>query len=450
MQTLSAFLSDRLNLQLGTVKAQVEAGVRVTNLFLNKEKSGGNSGYLVAEPRVNASLSLLNHKNNRLVDDLTLTGGFGLSNKMPTLSYLYPDAAYYDNVALARWTDSETDRLALVQTTIVSQTQNPDLKPAHSRKWEVGLQLRKGRVQGSLTYFNERHDNEYDYASQLLWIDYPYFTLPADASEARFDAATQNVTYTAADGTPGTATKTVYTERLSWGMAQNAWLTEKHGLEYTLNLGEWRALRTSLNVSGAWFWIKRKLKVVNYENLGHDTRIASANQYCVVRPTGRGSINDRVNTTFAFITHIPAVKVIVTTNVQVVWRTSSKEIYEDEQGRSRYYLKSYSDRDYMVTDPLGYYDMEANWHEWTAADAENTMLSSYSKRLQLYEMEPSVQKPWAMLSFRLTKEIGRTAELSFIANNLTNTRKYRRYSNSGLQYQPYPAMYFGGEVKLKF
>ena len=67
-----------------------------------------------------------------------------------------------------------------------------------------------------------------------------------------------------------------------------------------------------------------------------------------------------------------------------------------------------------------------------------------------YDLDGEVQTPWVMLNMRFTKEIGKTAELSFIANNLTNTRKYRRYSSSNSQYQPYPAMYFGGEVKLKF
>ncbi|MBR1448737.1 MAG: TonB-dependent receptor [Prevotella sp.] len=449
ISNLSAFVSDRADLSFGTIRAQVEAGLRLSNLFLNKEKSGGNSGYLVLEPRINLSLNLLNRKNNTMLDDLTLTGGFGLSNKMPSLLYLYPDAAYYDNVALGRWSDDPTERLGLIQTTIVQNTQNPDLKPTRSRKWEIGLQLQKGQVEGSVTYFNERHNDEYGFSTQLLWIDYPYFTLPEGATKPVFDPATNNVNYTL-NGTTGTATKTIYTERASWGMADNTTRSEKHGIEYTLNLGEWKPLRTSLNISGAWLWIKRVRETISYENVSVNNRISTANQYCVVSPSGIGSITDRFSTNFAFITHIPAVKMIFTTNVQVVWRKSEKGIYEDENGHSRYYLKNYSDRDYMVVDPLGYYDMQANWHDWTAADAENSLLNGYMNRRQLFNLEPEVEKPWAMLSMRLTKEIGKTAELSFIANNLTNTHKYRRFSNNNGQYQSYPAMYFGGEVKLKF
>lgn len=451
MQSLSVFLSDRTSLSLGTMKAQVEAGVRLTNLFLDKEKSGGNSGYLVAEPRVNTSLSLLNRKNNRLVDDLSVTGGYGLSNKMPTMVYLYPDKAYYDHVALARWNENDAnDRLALVQTTIVSQTQNPDLKVANSRKWELGLSVRKKQFSATVTYFNEHHDNEYGFVTQLMWIDYPSFSLPNNVTNAVYNSATQQVTYTVGNGTTGTAIKNTYTERTSWGMSYNAYETRKHGIEYTLGLGEWRALRTSLNISGAWFWIKRLRKGVEHENVSYNTRMPSSNQYCIVTPPGKGEIKDRVSTNFAFVTHIPAVKMIATTNIQAVWRNSERTVYEDGDGNSRYYRKSYSDGDYMVVDPIGYYDMERTWHPWTAADSENPMLNSYMRRIQLYDMDAEVKKTWFMLSMRLTKEIGKTAELSFIANNLTNTRKYHRYKNSNSQYQAYPPMYFGGEIKLKF
>lgn len=60
-----------------------------------------------------------------------------------------------------------------------------------------------------------------------------------------------------------------------------------------------------------------------------------------------------------------------------------------------------------------------------------------------------VIKPWALLSFRFTKEIGRVAELSVIANNFTNTKKWHTNPHSLAKTQLYPDMYFGAELKLK-
>ena len=431
------------------MKAQIEAGIRVNTLILDKEKSGGKSGTTVTEPRINASLSLLNKQNCRWIDDLSVTGGYGLSHKMPSLLYLYPDRAYFDHVALGRWSEQPGGSMALMQTTIIEQTQNPNLKPTRSRKWEIGLSLRKKQVNVTITYFNERHSDEFAFMSQPTWIDYPYFTVPEGAEQLSFNATDGSVGYML-NGQPGTATKTMYTERVSWGMADNCYLTRKHGIEYTLNVGEWKPIRTSLNITGAWFWIKRQSQKQWYENVNVDTRLTMPNQYMIVQPEGAGGIQDRINTNFAFITHIPQLKMIFTTTLQVVWRQSSQPIYEDAEGNNRYYMKEYSDRSYWVVDPVGYYDMQQNWHEWSSADASNTTLNPYMRRLMDYAIESEVIDPWAMLSMRFTKELGKTGEVSFIANNLTNTHVYRRYKNSNSQFLVHPPMYFGAEVKLKF
>lgn len=449
LQTLSAFLSDHTAVNFATMRAQLDAGVRLSNLFLNSDKSGGKSGYFVAEPRVNVLLTLLNKDNNKVLDDLTLTGGFGLANKMPTLLYLYPDKAYFDNVALGRWSDNEADRLALATTTIISNTQNTNLKPVHTQKWEVGLAFQKKQVQGTVTFFHEHHDNEFGFLTQPVWIDYPYYDVPSGAVNPTFDAATQNVYYTQ-NGVAGTAVRNMYLERVSWSMPYNTTRSLKHGIEYTLNLGTWKALRTSLNITGAWFHIKRQRMTESFTNVSMDTRLQQNNFSMVLLPNGLGTVTNRINTNFAFVTHIPAIKMIFTTTVQVVWRQSEQAIYEDADGHSRYYLKNYTDRDYMVVDPIGYYDVNRQWHDWTAADADDPMLNIHMARTQPYNLETSVVKPWAMLCLRFTKELGRVGEISFIANNLTNTRKYRRDKWTNSLYQVYPSMYFGAEVKLKF
>ena len=50
---------------------------------------------------------------------------------------------------------------------------------------------------------------------------------------------------------------------------------------------------------------------------------------------------------------------------------------------------------------------------------------------------------------RFTKEIGKIAELSFTANNFTNTRKWHTNKHTLAKRQLYPDMYFGAELKIK-
>ena len=373
---------------------------------------------------------------------MDLTGGFGISNKMPTLMYLYPDYAYFDNASLSKYGTETKDRLGLITTDVVKNTANPDLRPARSTKWEAGLSFRINRIKGFATFFHESHRHELGFTSQLIWQNYDKYTVPATATDPVFDAASGDVTYRV-DGTEHTALRTKTTEMYTWSRAANSTTTHKHGIEYGLDFGEIKPLHTSLNISGAWFHIKRKNEnmPLNY--------IYSSFDYVGVLPSGGGNLRDRFNSTFRLITHIPAIKMVFTTSVQVVWYESTQTIYEDENGNSRYYLKSYEDKDYLVVDPMGYYDKQGHYTAWSPADADDADKSRIMYRTQPYLYEKDVIKPWALLSFRFTKEIGRVAELSVIANNFTNTKKWHTNPHSLAKTQLYPDMYFGAELKLK-
>ena len=442
LNTLSGFLSDKLSLSVGTTRAAIEAGLRISNLFLNANKSGGNSGMLVAEPRVNTTVSLLNKRNNSFIDDLSLTGGFGLSNKMPTLLYLYPDNVYYDNVSLSKYGDNAKDRLALLTTDVISNTTNPSLRPAHSRKWEAGLSFRKGQVRGFITYFNERHTHEFGFSSQLYWANYTQFHVPSSATDPIFDASTGNVTYTY-NNERLTAQKTLKTDMLTWYRPSNNSRSLKHGIEYGLDFGTFKPLRTSLSINGAWFHIARTEEgtSLNYINRNFN--------YVAVMPSGFGTVKDRFNTTFRFITHLPAVKMIFTTTVQVVWYDSERMVYNDASGNARTRTFNYQGRDYLAVDPMGYYDRTGKYTEWQHQMADDATLGLMMLRYQTYAFKRDVVKPWALLNFRFTKEIGSIAELSFTANNFTNTHKWHTNKHTLAKRQLYPEMYFGAELKLK-
>ena len=437
LQTLSAFLEDRLSVRLAGRPLQVSAGVRLSNLFLDSRKSGGRSNLFVAEPRVNASFTLLDRHNNSWFDELSLTGGFGISNKMPTLLYLYPDKAYFDYVSLSKYGTTEDSRLALLTTDVVSNTQNPNLKPVNSRKWEAGVNFRLGNVKGFITYFNELHRHEYGFASQLLWSHYDKFDVPVEASNVRFDGT--DVSYQL-NGVHHTASRTEQVMMNTWSRPDNTTRSFKQGIEYMFDLGTWKALRTSLNVDGAWFHIKRTSEKdrINYINKTYD--------YVPVMPAGSGTVNDRFNTNFRFITHIPAVRMVFTTTLQVVWYESRRNTYEHPDGTVRYHTSEDGSR--LIVSPLGFYDKTGTYTPWQPEFETNPTYQLMNGSYLTYAFKKDVIDPWVLLNFRFTKELGRVGEVSFIANNFPNMSKWHtgRYSRS--KSQLYPSMYFGAELKL--
>lgn len=166
-------------------------------------------------------------------------------------------------------------------------------------------------------------------------------------------------------------------------------------------------------------------------------------------PSGFGTVKDRFNTTFRFITHLPAVKMIFTTTVQVVWYDSERMVYNDASGNARTRTFNYQGRDYLAVDPIGYYDRMGQYTEWQHQMADDATLGLMMLRYQTYAFKRDVVKPWALLNFRFTKEIGSIVELSFTANNFTNTHKWHTNKHTLAKRQLYPDMYFGAELKLK-
>ena len=439
MQALSMFVEDNSTLRLGTTSLQFAAGVRISNLFLNKDKAKQGSIF-VAEPRANLEYTFLTKKNNSLFDKLAISGGFGISNKMPTLLYLYPDNAYFDSNSLSyQGGTGANSALAIMTTKVISDTQNAGLRPARSTKWEIGLNARTGKMKGYITYFSERHRHELGFDSRLAWLNYNRYNVPVGASDLSYNHGVVNYTYA---GATQTATVTPKSEMVTWSFPINNGSTDKHGIEYSWDFGTFAPLRTSLNVDGAWFHIKRKSETPSVYFIQKDYDYAS------VLPAGEGSVSDRFNTNFRFITHIPQVKMIFTTTLQVVWYESSRIIYEDKAGASLYHLSAGGT--HYVVSPSGFYNRQAQWTPWQTSYDNDPRYSNIARNFMIYAFKADNISPWAMLNFRFTKELGKVAELSFMANNFLNMRKYHVNSNSGTKSKLHPDSYFGAEIKLKF
>lgn len=438
LHSLSAFLSDASTFDFGATSLQFEAGLRLSDLLLSKDKSG-ESNIFVAEPRANAEYTFLTKKNNSLFDKLSISGGFGISNKMPTLLYIYPDRAYFDNVSVSAIA-SDMSRIAAMTTSVVDKTHNPDLKPARSTKWELGLNARIGKFKGYVNFFSELHRNEFGFDPQFILLKYNTYNIPTGASNLLYTEG-KGVTYTI-DGVTASASTSPATELQLWSRPSNTMRTYKHGIEYSLDFGTFKPLSTSLVIDGAWFHIRRKSDVnsLNYISYQYD--------YIPLMPAGSGTVSDRVNSNFRFITHIPAVKLVFTTTMQVVWYENTRSIYESRNGKKLYHLSA--DGSEYIVSPLGFYDREGKWNEWQPSNETLSKYSLMNGRYFLYSFKSDRISPWVLFNFRLTKELGTRADISFMANNFLGIKKYHTDRNTLYKQQLYPSSYFGAELKLKF
>ena len=457
LSTLSVFAEGHGEYHLGSTILSLQPGVRVSRLFIDRNQAL-RGDITTVDPRVNATYQFLTADNNSVFQNLSLTGGYGIASKMPTMASLYPTPAYFDFVNYNSYTGIDDPRnIAVMTTHVVSNTANPNLRPARARKFEIGLSGRAHGITGSVTYFSEHIKNEFGFVSCPLSMDYNRYVIPvADQSSSTVPHyADGKLYYTTADGTVKEAPASRLREVRSYSMPSNTVDTRKHGIEYTFNFGKIKPISTNLIVDGAWFWIKRRNTVGSFTSSrvvdGVDENgVTTFNTYLGVMPAGAGSILSRVNTNFRFVTHIPAIRLIFSTTVQVVWHESQRYIYEDADGKSLYKLENSSlDRPMLSVSPVGYYDKNLIYHDWNPAEVERPqeLITSYYNtnyyNTQKYPMT-------CMLNFKVTKEIGNYVELSVIANNFLKLSKVYTQDMIGGYRELYSPMYFGAEIKAKF
>lgn len=444
MNTLSGFFENKTIFPIGKTSATIQVGVRASKLHIDRNYLD-RSDITSVDPRFNAEWSVLNKKNNDFIDNLSFTGGWGLTTKMPSLAYLYPDKAYYDELAYYNMPQN----MAITTTSIIENTGNVNIKPSTGKKFEFGISAEKGKVNGTVTFYHENYTNEFGYTTTIFSDAFYTYNVPSGAQNLDFSGGQLHYTH---NGQNGIATLTPDTLFQSYSNPNNTSKSEKMGVEYSINFGQFKAIRTSLVIDGAWMYVKRQSANNVWSEMG--SLNGQYYPYAVLRPGGSGSVNQRVNTNFRFITHIPQVKMVFTTTAQVIWGESRQMIYQDENGKDLWYkTTNFNGVECLAIDPVGYKDYAGNYYDWDVKfrdksykNAEYEMINTYST-LTYFEKEK--YPAYVIFNFRLTKELGDRMEFSFMANNLFNSRKIHKNVNTAGYSVRTISQYFGAELKIK-
>lgn len=458
MHTIAGFVENNTEYKFSGTTLFVQPGLRLSRLMVDQAQAR-RGDFVTIDPRLNLSYQFLSSENNSLFKSLALTGGYGYASKMPTMSHLYPTAAYFDNVCYNSYLGLDNPRnIAVMSTSVVQNTANPDLKPARSRKFEVGLNGRAGRVSGTVTYFRENIENEFGFQSTPFGIEFNRYIIPkADQLSTTIPSYSNGtLQYTLADGTVKTAQAYRQNEVRSYSMPGNVYATKKEGVEYSLNFGKIVPLSTEFIVDGAWFWIKRKSTGNSFNSsrvpsvVDPTTGITTYNTYLAVLPSGSGSVQSRVNSNFRFVTHIRPVRLVLSTTLQVVWHESQRNIYEDADGNPLYREVVQSNGKTMFeVAPLGYYDKDLKFNEWNPNNVEHPFeLSQQYSNLNYFKEQTYPLN--CMLNFKVSKEIGKNLNLSVVANNFLKLSRVYRQEMIGGYRELYSPMYFGAEIKARF
>lgn len=399
-----AFAEENFQWSIGERELKVQAGVR----FDHASVVGS-----VLSPRFNASFDLIPHT-------LTLSGGYGITSKMPTLLYLYPEKAYFEYVninELANESIPEDERLFMT-TTKVYDTENRDLKVAKNHKAEIGLRLNVGKVSASVTAFQERLKNGYS-------LDYTFDSF----NTFMYDEYTRNK-----DGQLVLASSLPVLN--SFHTPTNNLNVKTQGLEFDVNVGRIDAIRTSFQLNGAWMRTQSWSNSHEfYDNSG--TGASSRTPVAIYEAGAVKSYRQQFATTLRATHNIPQIGFVVTLTAQAIWNQSNWKTFGNDTIPVGYIsldnkVTMFPEGKYTTTDQL-------------KADGFDYMLQNPNHSHATKE----TYNPYFCFNMNVTKEISDMFRVSFFANNMF--RSYPRMEskrNPGTYTSLNNRFFFGLELSL--
>ncbi len=410
LKHFGAFAEENLNWTIGRNVLSLQAGVRYDNVSV----AGG-----ALSPRFNASLDII-------PEVLTIHGGYGITAKMPTLLFLYPEPAYFEYTnlnELANENIAEADR-RFITTTRVFDTQNKNLKIAKNHKAEIGFDLQLGKVDLSVTGFTEHQKNGYSMTSTLESFQpviYNKFTRD-DNFNIVLDQA--------------------YNVISRYNVPTNNRFAETKGIEFELNIGRIEAIRTSFQLNGAWMRSKSYTTgIIFYDNNSE----APAGRHDIGIYEGHASdyYAQQFTTALRATHNIPQIGFVVTLTAQAIWQDQDWAVFHNDTIPIGYLSQTTAQPTYF----------KGNEYQTVqdVRDAGLTYLLNYPGHSNAVKESYS---PYFLFNLNLTKEISDMLRVSFFANNMFRSYPRRESKRTPGEYevmfrQHGNRFYFGVELSLK-
>ncbi len=455
---LAYYAEENLGIPLGKTRLDLQAGLRFTNvqpegIFRSKEET------TMLDPRFNARYTVIDNGKGAL-SHLAFRGGYGLFSKGPSLLYLYPDRAYWDKTGLSYYDPIAQRGLFVVTTKIFENPRNENLVPAVNRKIEGGFDATVNNIDLNVTLYSEKMENGFSFESYYENFIFNRYTQPLQNGLELYFVPGSGVFYL--DPVSGTEVQLPVTQDtvfVSFTYPGNGTMTTKRGLEFTLDLGMVRSLRTSFIIDGAWMTVKRQTTVDDLTKPSSGSIGGKEFPMVALYPAGYGSIDKRFNTNIRTITHIRELRMVASVTTQIIWMDRDQSVWDDQDGNPLFYTDPAVDDPYTdkllpkFVDPLGYYDRQMVYHEFDRSLAVTKPYSDLIKRYNTpWYFAETGYPPYFVINFKLTKEITDKANFSFYANNITNHNPLLKQRGGAPEVyaRRNPPLYFGAEIKIKF
>lgn len=414
LHQVAGFVQNTFAANTAAGKVDIQAGLRISALV------GLPGNYaLNGKPYLDPRINLLWHLPAVGKAVFNVGGGYGLTTRMPTVDYLFPQAHYTDLVQLSYYDINNPDAFSRLNLrTYIEEAVNPDLSAARNRKWEIraGVDIATARL--SITFFNEHLSSGFRYSS----VYRPHAFTAYDASAIDPSALSAPPVL---DGLPATTTTVLDGYRV----ATNGTRIDKQGIEWQLNTPRWRPLHTALTVTGAWFRTRYSNSQMLFSTVSDVIGNTSvSDRYVGLYDSNEGRINSQVNTNFMFDTQLTSLGLVFTTSLQCMWWVKTKAIWRN--GVPTMYISA----------------DDGELHPFTPELTSDPLLGALVKTYNDAQFAP-VKVPVAMyVNLKATKSIGRWLKVAVFVNRILDYLP--AYNVNGLTVRRSTDAYFGMELNF--
>lgn len=423
LNQVSAYFEDNLTWDITkTVEFKLQGGVRFDML-----QPGLPEQVHSISPRFNGSL--------RLTPWLTFRGGWGQSNKTPGLSHLYPEPKYTDREAAFYLPTDASRQLVVYDTHITEVERNNSLKNATNSKTEIGFDMNfKNGMSVSVVAYRDYMKNGFGNMTEYSVYYANYYT-----AQQGIRMGADNIPYI--DWKNPARVDTVFTTS---GRIGNTQASLDRGVEFDVNLGQIKPIRTSVLLSGAWMETQTWSTGRNFSS---PSGIPASSVYAqggantppfkLEYPSGVSrSIDRRFSANLRLVCNIPRMKMVISASNQVIFYT-------------------YRHTTNQKSDPFGWIDTDLSYHEITDAmladpDYRIKGILLSAQRKNPADSQPVTQPPIWLMNMRLTKDVSKSFGFSFFVNNAFFYMPYQASSYSGtLSERNTGTFSFGVEMYVK-
>ena len=425
----SLFLENKLTFPVGNDLLRVQAGVRYNNF--QPENIFDSELKQTLEPRINVKYSFLMPEENKLFNNLSVFGGYGIQSKSPTLAYLYPDNAYFDLNSFNYFSNNADERLLLVSTRVIDPTNK--LEPIEVTKYEAGVEGEVNGMKFMLTGYHEKSDNGLTFETNHSFKEF-----------YKWNIDDPNIIYQ--PGVPPVIDlnrpSEVDTFITSYSKPQNTRVMIKKGVEYRFDFNKIESLSTSFNINGAYRYQKSYNGSERFSLPYGD----GANQppYVGVYNAGKGEEYRRFNTNIVAITHLPKLRLVFSTTLQIIWKNS----YRYFLGGGQPWEYTTDNSTHLVEAPIALIDKNGTRREVSKEEILSQEFDYYISKSTIESYKTESQPIHYQLNLKVTSEIGEKAKFAFFANNFTMHNPTYKSKRSNNIIKLNSSVYFGLELSF--